>query len=252
MIRIPLVFLVVMSFLHLSLTAQAAMPKWLQDMQQYQKKKEATRWTIEDWLDQKQKIRLMDYWLALNTAPVNFEAALGGLSYKYDAESSLAPGVTQEESLTRGWLSLYYRILGLSAEFEQLDGSDTSTAYLFNFRLLGPTLQSTQLTLQYGMNQLKSDLAANSRDNQFAGATFTLYILHFLGLEGHYRQYFPSTNDANIDAEGSRTTYGVFLEFGFLRLFGNLAHDKWTYTPPASSGYDVEFKGMEVGGQLFF
>ncbi|MCB0363820.1 MAG: hypothetical protein H6624_15960 [Bdellovibrionaceae bacterium] len=252
MIQNPLKVAVVLVFLLSGLGSEAAMPKWLQDMQQYQKKKESTRWTIEDWLAQKQKVRLMDYWLALNTAPVNFEAALGGLSYKYDAESSLAPGVNQEEGLSRGWLHLYYRILGLSAEYDKLDGDDSSISYMFNFRLLGPTLQSTQLTLHYGLSELDSTVISSRRENQFAAATMTLYLLHFLGLEGHYRRYFASTNDANIDAEGTRLTYGVFLEFGFLRLFGNLAHDKWTYTPPANPSYDIEYKGMEVGAQLFF
>ena len=163
---------------------------------------------------------------------------------------NLAPH--QEQEIKKGALSLYYRILGLSAEFDDSDEEFTTTSYMFNFRLIGPTLQSTQLTLHYGVSQVDSDLAGSQMDNQFAAMTLTLYIFHFFGLEGHYRSYFTATNDADIDSEGIRLSYGAFLEFGMLRLYGNLVHDTWTLTPPSSAKYDVERDGVEAGVQFYF
>jgi len=234
------------------LTAGAVMPKWLQDFQQQQKKKESSRWTLEDWLAQKQKVRLMDYWLALNTSPVNFEGTLGGLSFSYEGESDLAPGVTNEDDLSRGWLSLYYRIFGITGEFENWPGEITASSYLFNLRLLGTSLQSTQLTLHYGVNQVEDANGNVGRKNNFGAATLTIYIFQFFGLDSHYRQYLAAKDSSDTESDGNSLSYGVFLELGLLRVFGRVATEEWNYQPLSTSAYTTTSKGYEVGAQLFF
>lgn len=215
---------------------------------------ESVRWTLADYLAQKQKVRLMDRWLALNTAPKNFEGILSGGTAKYDIETTSGGVKTKTtENVTSAKLSFFYTIFGIEAEYEKSNKDWSAIAGMGSLRLLGGYQQDTNLTVSYGVR--KKEFTADPKEtfqNQFAHAALTLYILPNFGIDGSYRKYFENKSSADRKFGASVVTGGAFFEFGFLRLFAQY-HTETSETKPAdgSAGSKEDKKGIEFGAKIF-
>ncbi|MEZ4873854.1 MAG: hypothetical protein R2827_16760 [Bdellovibrionales bacterium] len=117
-----------------------------------QEKKERTRWTLTDWLAQKERIRMMDYWLAMNTSDNPFEFSIGmdtgDLTLETDDGTTV---VDTSERASQYHLSAFATIVGISGRLvdnsDDYDGSELA----FNLRLLGSSQQNTNLTFRVWM-----------------------------------------------------------------------------------------------------
>jgi hypothetical protein len=222
-------------------------------IEEVQKKKESSRWTIEGWLSQKQKIQWMNYWLAMNTAPLDFEISLGGNRGSHKSETNTIPGLISSTESLEGEISVYYRIIGFTAEYRKPDADSASISALFNLRVIGTSLQASQLTLHYGLREfISQDPLEAIEKQQVAGVSTTLYLFDFFGLESHYRKELPVTSKGLTKIENSIFNYGLFIELGFLKLYGNIVEESSIQIPPAASEMVTKGKGSEFGVQLYF
>lgn len=252
------VCVLVIGVVGLAKIASAAPPSYLpssfKGVSENQKKKAASRWTIEDWFSQKKRLQWMDYWLAMNTSPVDFEFAIGGDQWGYQENSDLTPTEKVEGLGRRGDISLYYRIVGITGEWEKLSDDFTWTGGHLDLRVMGTSLQSTQLTIYYGIRHLNATDSNEQMDQQFAGATMTVYLFPLLGIEGLYRQNFRASKKDLREEEGSRWGYGAFLEWGVLRLYANwlIEISRVSSLPTNASTVTTTRKGLDVGLRLYF
>lgn len=222
-------------------------------IEEVQKKKESSRWTIEGWLSQKKKINWMNYWLAMNTAPLDFEFSLGGNRGNHRSETDTPPGIVSNTQSLEGEISVYYRIIGFTAEYRKPDSDSAAITALFNLRLIGTSLQASQLTLHYGFREFTSqDPLEAIKQQQVVGATTTLYLFDFFGLEAHYRKGLPVSNKGLSKIENSIFKYGPFIELGFLKLYGNIVEESIIQISPAASEMLINGRGSEFGVQLYF
>ena len=186
--------------------------------------KEKSRWTLKEWLEQKDRNHLMDLWLGMYS-PSPYEFYLSGAFQSYDNKVSTDPsqGAGSQNSYRSysGSVGAYALIVGLVGEHENnSEESYNDTAGSFNLRVLGNSVQGTHLILNYG--QRTRNQAGNVHLNQqFAGADLDLYVIKFFGLHGQYRQYMPTTETSLGDIKASRSEAGAFIDFGPLRIFGN-------------------------------
>ncbi len=202
---------------------------------QKQDDKEKSRWTLAGWLDTRDKMRVMDMWLALHS-PSPYEYYIGG---QYDL-GSFNPG----GSFTGGsiYAAAYATVFGLEVHRDWW-ASETRTAGIFDLRVWGYHAQSTNLTFQAGVRHQSN--ALTTYQSALAGATLTLYLAKTFGVQGLYRYYFNSTPQSSGQIfSGNRIEGTAFIEFRFLRIYGTYFTE--TETPLASRN------GFSVGTQLYF
>lgn len=177
-----------------------------------QQQKKESRWTLADWFATKERMRLMDQWLAANTkeGPL-FEIMLGG---EYSAYKNKMYGdVTSNE----GQAALFISRVGLEADYRASDDKATLRRGMLHLRILGNYLQNTNLTLTYGLVKHDEDVGFV---NHMLGGSLNLYLLGFLGLEGSYKYYLSAKNDSGEQMRGNEIEAGGFLEVFFLRIYG--------------------------------
>lgn len=241
---------------HVSAFAYGSSPSFSSgfgSIEEVQKVKESSRWTIEGWLNQKKKIQWMNYWLAMNTSPLDFEFSLGGNRGSYKSETTTIPGVISNTQPIEGDISVYFRIIGFTAEYKKPDADSASISALFNLRVIGTSLQASQLTLHYGFREfISQDPLEAIEKQQVAGVSTTLYLFDFFGLESHSRKELPATNKGLTKIENSIFKYGLFIELGFLKLYGNIVEESSIQIPPAASERVTKGRGSEFGVQLYF
>lgn len=217
--------------------------------------KDTTRWTLTDYLSQKQKVRLMDHWLGLNGSAVKFESIISGGGLQYNTTSTNGSGVRvkSNESVTSGRFSLFYTIFGLEGEYEKSNKDWNSTVGMFSIRLLGSSQQNTNLTASYGIRKKAyTGDTPETFQNQFAQASLNIYIVNFFGIDGSYRSYFNNKSSLDRDFKGTRVTGGVFFEIGFLRIYGQFNQEQSEITPADGSAATKEDRqGFDVGAKIF-
>lgn len=216
--------------------------------------KETTRWTLFDYLTQRQNIRLMDMWLSVNRSSSLFEAALSGgpVSYRYRTTSG-GTSTSSDKTSQAYRLSLFVSIFGIEGEYEETNHDTKSYGGNVAIRLLGNSIQSTHLTVKYGL-QTRIDSSGTPEEkwsNQFAEADLNVYLIKYFGLKGEYRYYFPDKSSQGTDLQGDRTTAGVFIDVGMLRLYGDYFQEKLKYET-ATTVTDKKRDGYEYGAKLFF
>ncbi|MCM2323514.1 MAG: hypothetical protein NDJ90_09660 [Oligoflexia bacterium] len=185
-----------------------------------QEAKAQRRWSLAEWLETKEKIKLMDMWLALHT-PSPFEFALSG-----DYRTGSGPGGN-----FTGWSAsalAFATIFGLEAQFERAPQSRYHG--LFHFRILGYSDQGTHITLQGGLRGIGGHRAP------LAGVRTSLYLARFFGIEGLYRHYFESAGPER------RYEAGAFIDFRYLRVYGG------AYFEPLP----VRSSGATLGTRFYF
>ena len=217
-----------------------------------QQKKKLKRWSLAEWLATKNRMRLMDEWLALHSSDTNWEAFFGGGYAQYDSQigsSAKQTGV----NMAGGHLGYYYKIFGVEGSY--LNSSDENRSGLnasIHLRLLGTGIQNSNITLSYGFRDRKEPLAGidDEAKNQYAGASIQLYILSFFGLKGDYRHFFKANTSNGIALDGHRTEATAFFEFSFMRLSLSWFDEPLTLSSPASP--TIKRNGYLAGLDFFF
>ena len=205
-----------------------------------QEQKKLSRWSLSDWLVTRDRMRLMDMWLALHT-PSPFEFYLGG-NYQFatrDGDAYTGAGFE---------LAAFATIFGI--EFEREQSSAKIMNGLFHLRLFGFHNQTTNITLHGGLRYRGSGDALRS---PVAGVTTDIYLMKYFGLEGMYRHIFNSNTGASgYRIRAKRYEAGAFIDFKFLRVFGNYFHEQeWTNAPQFQQYFPLR-KGAMLGIKLFF
>jgi hypothetical protein len=201
-----------------------------------QEEKVKTRWNLSDWLETRDKMRLMDLWLAIHS-PTPYEFFLSG-AYVIPSES----GSSQGSDLA---FAAYATIFGLEAKRESVP--ITRIHGIFDFRIFGYHDQSTNITLQAGV--ASRDIGGQSVRNALAGVRLDIYLARYFGIGGLYRHYYDSAPNSLF---GSNRFEGqAFIDFQFLRLFGTYFSET-TGASPASSLVLGDSKGVNLGAKLYF
>ncbi|MCB0411363.1 MAG: hypothetical protein KDD22_02485 [Bdellovibrionales bacterium] len=212
--------------------------------------KSTSRWTLADWLAQKEKIGLMDLWLLQNTEPTLGEATLG-YRYFFAEEETQGQTLSPHKDLQGFDLALYVLRLGFSGGYE-IHPTDFKESYgQVNLRLLGLSQQSTRLNIFYGYRRRASKLTSDIWRQNYWGGELNLYITHFLGLLGDYRYYRKQASPQGSSLGGDAWSYGAFLEFGLLRLTGRQKVENENLIQNQTS-QNLKRSGIEVQAELYF
>lgn len=213
---------------------------------------EAKRFTLAEWLENKQRASLSDMWLGYNTNI--YEYVFGIHYYQYDYTQTVAdvPVIDTAYKSYMGDFTAYVRNVGLSLQYQQ-NGEEKfdDITGIFNFRLLGTSMQNSHFTLHYGLRTRTSSANDYRMNHQFAAATLQIYLVQNFGINGNYRKYFKSSEAVNGETEGNDLVAGVFIEFGRLRISGNY-FEEYQNSVLNMIKTDIHRKGTRVGLQIHF
>jgi hypothetical protein len=199
-----------------------------------QEVKEKHRWSISDWLETRDRMRVQDLWLAMHL-PSPYEFYVGGMYRTGNAATN---------AVYQGWgftAAAYAYVFGFEVQ-RDMPNADPRWLALGNFRLFGPYNQATNLTLQFGAkgeNRGGIDLW-----NLVAGGHLTLYVAKPFGGTFLYRHAFSSAS--GVPGESDRFEVGAFLDFRFLRLHVDYFSEVLTNDTSRS------FRGLQFGTRLYF
>lgn len=213
--------------------------------------RETSRWSLSEWMEMKNRNRMMDMWLSMNT-PSPYEFSITGA---YTSYKTTVQGVTPSNSYTSfaGEASAYAQFIGVSTEYE----NNTQEGYnslggMLNIRLLGNSIQNTSFTIHYGQ-RTRDDNATGKLTQQFAQASLQIYLTKYFGIDGKYRQFIPTSTEALGDINESATEAGLFIDFKALRIFGNwYTENQKTKIPAATDNTVTDRTGIKSGIKIFF
>lgn len=223
------------------------------DFTQRAANREKGRWSLTEWMEMKNKNRIMDMWLSMNS-PSPFEFSLAGFysSHKTETKDS---GVGSSYNSFSGEFSAYAQLVGLTAEYE----NNTEENYhdlsgMLNIRLLGNSIQNTAFTISLGQRTRDSSGNTPNRfDQQFAQGALQLYLTKYFGLDGKYRHFLTTTTDALGSVDGNIATAGLFLDFNAIRIFGEwYKENQKSKLPAAASDTVIDRVGIRSGIKIFF
>lgn len=176
--------------------------------------KDQNRFTLNDWLFQKKKMRAMDLWLGFHK-PNPYEFLAGGTYRAADTAGGF-------DAAWNVQAAAFAYFIGAAYQRERLTGTPRDYG-LLQLRVFGYRQQSTNITIEGGMKH-------ESREgvtiwNPLAGVSACLYFARPLGIEGLYRHGFAA-NEPALGGEISfnRVEGNVFLEFQFFRVFGGYTY----------------------------
>lgn len=217
-------------------------------------KKAGSRWTLQEWLEQKQRNQLMDLWLGMY-APSPYEFFLGGAFHSFTTKFDPPTTADKDYQSYSGSLGAYATVIGLEGQYEHNSAesySDLSGS--LNLRILGNAVQGTHLIVQYGLRTRDGDFQGSHFrvGNQFAGADLNLYLTKHFGLIGHYNSYFPNDDIDLGKVSGSREEAGLFIDFDAVRVFGNWFRDLQKNEKAGSPTTTIERSGYQTGLKFFF
>ena len=221
-----------------------------QEWQKNIEKKSADRWTLQEWLNQKDRNRLMDQWLMLHTpTPYEFALELDSLDYGV----TTAGTTTQYKTLTGSFLA-YASVVGLEFKTNNnaTEGFIDNTSY-FHIRMLGSADQGSHLTLSLGQKSRKYQDETIPIRNQYLGQVdLTLYFNKNFGFTYLNKGYYPITGHAIWgDLNGSQQSLRLFIDFAALRIFGGLYSETESQTL-AGISTQKKIQGSTIGLKLYF
>lgn len=217
-------------------------------------RKEKSRWTLQEWLAQKQRNHLMDLWLGMY-APSPYEFFVQGSFNTYDTKiESTATNTKQHHESFSGSVGAYATIIGVEGSYENNPGDKyNDTAGSLNLRILGNAVQSTHLILHYGLRTRYEDSSGTQvrLSQQFAGADLNLYLNRHFGLQGLYNYYLPTTNTTLGDVKAHRYEGGLFIDFKALRIYGVYFQEQEKDTNAGTETTSTR-TGIQSGIKFFF
>lgn len=209
---------------------------------------ERGRWTLKDWLEQRDRSRMMDLWLSMNS-PSPYEFMLGA---SYLATTTNTNAVEQNTSSFAGEVRAYAQFVGLTLEHENhTEAGVSDLSGLFNLRLFGDSLQNSALTLHAGQ-RVRTE--ANETLRQFFGQiSLQMYFTRFFGLDGFYRQYQGARSDRqNAETQATQSEIGLFIDFPGVRAFGALVNESENFTPDTGAAFERQRTGVKSGLKFFY
>ncbi len=209
----------------------------------------AKRFTLAEWLENKNRNSMMDMWLSLNT-PSPYEFMVGGSLNQYTVDFTGQPQL--KKSSYDGEFSAYAKFVGLTAEYQNnVEESFHDETGIFNVRLFGHTLQGSNLTVHYGLRTRTDKNGLYRLNQQFAAGTMQLYIMKYFGITGNYRHHFKVRENYYGDTEANTQNFGAFIEFGSLRLMGSFFKENQSSELNAVKS-ELKREGSKVSLQFFF
>ncbi len=257
----------------------------------FSSKSEASRWTLHEWLEQKNKIYLMDMWLSMHApSPYEFSLLIGSKNDTFSQSqldlnaNSSSTTILSENKFNSyvGRFQAYAQFIGISVEHEnnsQEKFSDLSG--LFHIRLLGNSIQNSNLTLAIGQrtrqiyslvgsidpNNVVNPSTANSPGmgqiavsgnswvQTFGQVSLSLHVTKQFGFDGKYRVYQTYKDTVAGDITGQLTMAGAFIDFYSVRLFGQWYKENTDYkNSPTNSTLEYQdiHTGIQSGLEFFF
>ncbi len=223
--------------------------------QQKAQKKESVRWTLQDWLAQKDRTQIMDLWLATNS-PSPYEYFLKGSYLSYTSKPVDPASSVQDSTHTsyQAALGAFAGRVGLVGQYENNSQESTSDlAGAFQFRVLGNANQGTHLNIIYGLRtrEIENSAGISRLANQFGGLDLNLYLARHFGLSAAYNLYRSVDESFYGTVSGARTEAGLFIDFEALRVFGNWFSD-FQENNKAGVKSSLARVGIQTGLQFFF
>ncbi len=199
---------------------------------------------------------LQDLWLSKNrNEKARLEGSISASRANFEVQSTTAGGAVNEsrENGDAYRFQIYLWRVGLEGEYGKDSQDFKAASGALAFRLLGPSLQNTNLTLKYGLLKMEdeSNAPAENWRNRFAEVEANLYVLHFMGLAGSYRQIFADHSDLNLELSAQKTKGGIFFDLFFARIYASLVQEKIKRETPTGK-LDIRHEGVEYGLSLFF
>lgn len=185
-----------------------------------QEEKAKSRWSLQDWLKTRDRMRLMDLWLALHT-PSPFEFYAGG---DYQWGSLPSKSYTAFGFHSAAYASIFG--LGYEREFDPL----LENLFLFKLRVFGYQDQGTNITVDAGFRKRDSIPRAQIT----LSPSLTLYLGRYFGVAGRWRHFFG-------DQPSERYEGDVFIDFRALRVFARYFAQT-----------EVRRHGFSVGTRFYF
>ena len=213
---------------------------------------ERKHWSLQEWMEQKDRNRLMDLWLKLNTGDP-YEMFLRGTYSSYTrSQASLAD---QTFISYQFQMAGYAQLVGLDVEYENNSQelySDLNGK--LSFRIFGESLRSSHLLLQVGQRTRNRVLGAVpvAVRNTLAQANLQLYFLKHFGVESFYRSYLNAQDDAQNEVSGSLTQACLFLDFKNIRIWGGWFGEHEIVQAQGGTPATTERTGVKSGVQIFF
>jgi hypothetical protein len=223
------------------------------DFSQKTKDKENSRWTLQDWLAQKQRNHLMDHWLEMY-APTPYEFFLEGNVSNYKMSSIPNSSVDESHQSTAGSVGAFATVVGLEGSYEHnIEENYTDLAGALNLRILGNAVQGTHLQLFYGLRTRTINTAGvdNRIGNPMAGADLNLYVTRFAGISGRYSHYLEIENETLGKVSGYKSEAGLFIDFKNFRIQGSWYYDRQEMEK-AQVKSAVDRSGVKTGFKFFF
>jgi hypothetical protein len=224
------------------------------NMLQRAEKREAKRWTLQDWLEQRDRNRMMDLWLSLNS-PSPYEFVIGGShnGYSFEPANGLQPA---QHTSYQGGFSAYAQIVGLSFEYE----NNAEEKYhdlngLLNLRLFGDSIQSSYLAVHFGQRTRTFSEPSMRIAQQFAQVSLQLYAIKVFGIESLYRIYYPAeakSATATSETSGNLIEAGAFIDFKNFRLFGDWYKEQIKDKAADNTESSSSRTGVKTGIKIFF
>lgn len=209
-----------------------------------QEQKRQSRWSLGEWLATKQRIALMDQWLALNTDSNLFEAVL---DYSQHSFSPTIGGVEVDKNASVYNAKFYLTVLGFEWERDHTSYGPEFEKYNISLRLFGTSQQSTHINLLYGVKQTREKDYGHF-ESQFFGVDGDIYLLSFLGVSGSFEK-LSEEDVSGVKLHGESSSYGAFLELFFLRLY--IENRKESYFYRGNNRGDFYKEGTALGVAIY-
>jgi hypothetical protein len=217
-------------------------------------KREAKRWTLQEWLEQRDRNRMMDLWLSLNS-PSPYEFMLGISHHGYSLEQPNAEPV--QHTSYSGAMSAYAQIVGVTAEYENnAEEKYNDLNGLLNLRLFGESIQSSYLAVHYGLRtRTYADSGARVAQH-FSQVSLQMYAIKAFGFAGLYRLYYPAEQNipgaTPAETSGNLTEAGAFIDFKNFRLFGDWYKEQKKDRTSSGAESSSSQTGVKSGIKIFF
>lgn len=212
-----------------------------------EEEKKTRGFNLVDWLSTKKRIALMDQWLALNTSAVIFESLweIGQSDYDLKKNDEIE---NEKNKGTMGHVGAFVTIFGVEYAYHQMDTEDIEDLK-GSLRLLGSAYQTTHLNLEYGQKKWSID-QGDTYKNPYLGGHLNFYLLNFLGLEAHYKEYQEHESKLGKKVSGDYFSYGGFLDLSFIRMTYRIFSENLNIKEDINTLTDKR-KGAEVLLSLF-
>jgi hypothetical protein len=217
------------------------------------REKENSRWTLQDWLAQKQRNHMMDLWLGMY-APSPYEFFIEGNVANYKKVLIPDGNVDESHRTTVGAVGLYATVIGLEGSYEHnIEENYTDLNGTLNLRILGNAVQGTHLHLFYGLRTrtLNTNGLDNRIGNPTAGADLNIYVTRYAGISGSYSNYLVVENESLGKVSGYKSEAGIFIDFKSFRILGSWYYDRQEMEK-AQIKSAIERSGVKTGFKFFF